>query len=98
MSILLHCSPRVNLASIYRRGVDPAFARGPRAECWFCANSLRQWAIEHVAERHGVDPREVIVVRVNVPRKWLIRRGKGKWTCSRVVKDIRSVAVTSFAA
>ena len=92
-------SPRVAIfQSIYRRGIDPAFARGPIAQCWFCANSKRKWAIEHVAERHGVDPRDVIVVRVQVARHLLTHRGKGLWTCDRVVKGIRSVAVTTFAA
>jgi hypothetical protein len=98
MAILLHVSPRRNLQSIYQQGINPDFSRGARAECWFCANALRSWAIEHVAERHGIDPRDVIVVRVSVPRSWLTRRAKGKWTCDRVVRDIRSVAVTSFAA
>ena len=98
MSILLHCTPRRNLPSIYRLGVSPAFAQGPRAECWFCAGSRRAWAVEHVAERHGVDPSDVVVLRVNVARHLLTRRGKGLWTCPRVVRDILSVAITNAAA
>jgi len=98
MFSLLHVSPRSNLQSIYKHGVSPDFAQCVRAECWFCANSLRSWAIAHVAERHSVDPRDVIVVRVRVSRRHMVRRGKGLWTCSRVVRDIASVAVTNFAA
>ena len=97
MSILLHATHRRNLPSIRRLGVSPAFSQGPRAECWFCARSRRAWAVEHVAERHGWPPADVVVVRVSVPRDLLTRRGRGLWTCSRVVKSIISVALP-FAA
>jgi hypothetical protein len=94
MFSLLHVSPRRNLQSIYKHGVSPAFAAGARAECWFCSPSLRAWAIAHVAERHEVDPRDVVVVRVRVPVTRLTHRGRGLWTCPEVVRDIVSVAVT----
>ena len=97
MSTLLHVTPRRNVPSIYRLGISPAFAVGPIAACWFCAPSRRAWAVEHIAERHGVDPSQVAVIRVNVPRSRLVRRGRGLWTCNTVVKSIRSVAIC-FAA
>ena len=95
MSILLHVTPRRNLPSIYRLGISPAFARGARAECWFCARSLRAWAVEHVAERLGIDPADVVVLRVSGRRDLLTRRGRGKWTCPRVVRSIISVAIAA---
>ncbi|HBI46893.1 MAG TPA: hypothetical protein DDY78_29175 [Planctomycetales bacterium] len=94
MFSLLHVTPRRNLSSIYKLGVNPDFAKCPRAECWFCSPSLRAWAIAHVAERHSVDPRDVVVIRVKVSPTQLTHRGKGLWTCSRVVREIVSVAVT----
>lgn len=97
MSILFHVSPRRNLSSIYRVGVSPAFAAGARAECWFCSASKKAWAVEHVAERHGVPVSEVVVLRVNVRRSLLTRRGRGVWTCARVVRSVISVALP-FAA
>ncbi len=97
MSILLHVTVRRNLPSIYRRGIDPRFSRGARAECWFCSSRLREWAIAHVAERHEVPVADVVVIRVNVPRAKLVRRATGKWTCAGVVRSILSVAVP-FAA
>ena len=98
MFSLLHVSPRRNLSSLYKHGVSPDFAQCLRAECWFCAPSLRAWAIAHVAERHGVAPADVVVLRVRVSRDQMVHRGKGLWTCSRVVKEIVSVAIPSSVA
>ncbi len=97
MSILFHATPRRNLASIYRLGVSPEFARCVRQECWFCTGALRAWAVEHVAERHNVPPSEIVLVRVSVRRDALTFRGKGKWTCRRAVKSILSVSLPCAA-
>ncbi len=97
MAILLHVSPRRNLPSLYRNGVSPAFSRGARAECWYCSPSRRPWALEHVAERHNVALSDVVVLRVNVRRDLLTRRGRGVWTCPRVVRNILSVSLPCAA-
>ena len=79
-------------------GIDPAFSLGQRVECWFCKPSLRQWAIEHVAERHGVPVSEVVVIRVKLPRNQLTFRWPGVFTCPRVVRSLMSVAVPAVPA
>ena len=68
MSILLHVTLRRNLPSIQRHGIDPAFSRSQWRVCWFCHPRRRDWAIAHVADRYGVSPAEVIVLRISIPR------------------------------
>ena len=97
MSILLHVTLRRNIPSIYRNGINPAFSRTQWRVCWFCPRSRRAWAIAHVAERHGVDPSEVVVLRVSLPRDQLVKRGRCMWTCAKVVRSIVSVSLP-FAA
>ena len=97
MSILLHATHRRNLPFIHRLGVSPAFSEGPRPECWFFARSRRAWAVQHVAERHDWLPADIVLVRVSIPRAQLIHRGRGLWTCPRVVRSIVSVSMPRAA-
>ena len=97
VSIFLHCTPRVNVKSILRGGIDPAYSRTQWSVCWFCAPCRRAWAIAHVADRHGVSPAEVAVLRVAIPRAWLTHRGRASWTCPRVVRDIVAVSLPCAA-
>ncbi len=95
MSILLHVSLRRNLASIWRLGVSPAFARCGLPVSWFVVPSRRTWAISHVADRHGVAIADLVVLRVSVPRSQLVRRRRGVWTSARPVHSIVSVSLPS---
>ncbi len=97
MSILFHVTPSRNLRSIRSLGVSPAFALGRYQACWYCSRSLIAWAVEHVAERHGVPVSEVSVLRVNVPRRLLVPRGRGKWTCAREVHSVVSILLPAAA-
>jgi hypothetical protein len=97
MSILLHVSLRRNLPSIWRFGLSPAFARCGLPVVWLCAPSRREWALAHVAARHGVPVASLIVLRVSVPRSQLVRRRRFLWTCSRVVRSIVSVSLPAAA-
>ena len=75
MSILLHVTLRRNLPSIMARGIDPAFSQGQLPVCWFVPRCRREWAVAHVADRHGVSPAEVAVIRVSIPRSQLQHMG-----------------------
>ncbi len=97
MSIQFHVTPSRNIPSIRDLGIDPYFSLGKRPECWFCSRSLIAWAVEHVAERHGVPVSAVSVLRVNVPRSQLVSRGRGKWTCAKEVRSIISVLLPAAA-
>ena len=59
--------------------------------------SRRAWAAEHVAERHGWAPADLVFFRVSVPRGLLTHRGCGLWTCPRVVRNILSVSLPCAA-
>src|SRR5437870_5382394 len=81
---LLHITPRTNLPSIFRTGLNPAFARGRLRAVWLCSSSLTEWAIAHVAQRHSVPEGEVAVLHLRIPRSALRRRKRGVW----IVQDI----------
>ena len=66
VSILLHVTPRRNLPSIYALGIDPSFSLGQFRVCWFVSLRRWAWAVAHVADRHGISPAEVAVIRVSV--------------------------------
>ncbi len=83
--LLAHATLLPRLASIYRWGINPAYARGRLPVVWLHSPGRSAWASAHVAERHSADPASVVVVRVLVPRRWLVRRARGVWTCSRVI-------------
>ena len=97
MSYLIHVTPRRNLQSIYALGIDPSFSLGQLRVCWFCSPRRRAWAVAHVADRHGISPAEVAVIRVSVLRDQLQAMGRCSWTCKRVVRSLVSVSVP-FAA
>ncbi len=98
MSMLLHITLRRNLPSIYALGIDPSFSLGQLRVCWFCSPRRRAWAVAHVADRHGVSPAEVAVIRVDLPRSQLQPMGRCSWTCKRVVRSIVSVSLPFLAA
>src|SRR5579884_3672246 len=79
--ILWHATPDVRVRSILRAGLLPALSRCAREEVWLCCGSRRAWALAHTQERHGVEA--VALVRVTVPRAWLVRRRRGLRTCAR---------------
>ncbi len=83
--LLAHATPLSRLSSIYRWGLNPAFARGRLAVVWLHAPSRSSWAIPHVADRHNVPEGEVALIRVAVPRSWIRRNRRGVWTCDRII-------------
>ena len=88
---------RRNLPSIQRLGIDPALSRSQWRVCWFCHPRRRDWAIAHVADRYGVSPAEVIVLRISIPRSLLTHRGRASWTCPAVVRNIVAVSLPAAA-
>ena len=84
---LRHCTPMVNLASIKRRGIDPAFSQSKLEVVWLHTLSRTEWALLHTQQRH--ETQDVIVIDVHVPRRWLTRRRYGLWTCDRRIEADR---------
>src|SRR5262249_48733071 len=53
---LHHASPRKNVASIHARGLLPWKAKGKLKVVWLHSATQPEWAVNHVAKRHDVDP------------------------------------------
>lgn len=83
--ILYHCTPRRNKPSIRREGIDPAYSRSDTERSYYVTAGSLDWAIPHVAMRHGVDERDVIVLKCRVPRGWLTRFRRGVWYTTRIL-------------
>ena len=56
------------------------------------------WAACHVVGRHSGWVEDVIVLTVNVPRRWLRRSKRGLWYCPCDIPPERIRGVVTFAA
>ena len=90
-----HATPRRNLRSILRVGIDPARSRGKLRAVWLHTAALSTWAVDHVARRHQTD--DVIVLTVRVPRSALRRSSRrGVWFCLQVITPEQISAVNGL--
>jgi hypothetical protein len=78
---LRHATPLCNVLSIIRRGLLTAYSHCKRV--WLHERGKTQWAVQHVARRHGCKRHEVIVLEVEVPAGTLRRHGQGVFHCDR---------------
>ena len=51
--ILFHATPKRNLDSIRKHGLDPKRATGKVKGVWLHTESRKPWAILHIIKRHG---------------------------------------------
>ncbi|HEY7313423.1 MAG TPA: hypothetical protein VH643_29000 [Gemmataceae bacterium] len=93
--VLFHLTPRRCLASIWRHGLLPCFARGLLPAVWLCCRSRRSWAFDHVSDQNFTC--DLVCLRIRLPRSWLVRRRRGVWTCDRPI-PIRCIVAVSIAA
>jgi hypothetical protein len=77
--LIRHATPRHNVLSILRLGLLTARSQCKRPAVWLHAPGATPWAILHVARRHGVRAESVVVLEVEVSRKWLRRARRGLW-------------------
>ena len=75
--LLRHATPRRNLRSIFRTGLQPGLALGKLKAVWLHATTKGCWAVRHVAHRHHVPVEDVVVLEVRVPRSQLRRNRRG---------------------
>jgi hypothetical protein len=94
---LRHATPRRNLASIGRLGLLCSKSQGRRKVVWLHAPGKTAWAILHTIERHGGRVEDVVVIELNVPRRWLRRSRKGLWYCLGDIPPERHVRRMDFA-
>jgi hypothetical protein len=84
-----HATLRQHLPRILVEGLDPACATGKHPLVWLHTPSRTPWAILHLMKRHRVDVADMVLLDVQVPRRWLRRAWRGLWTCNRVIPPAR---------
>jgi hypothetical protein len=95
--LLRHATPRRNLASIGLQGLLTSKSQGRLKAVWLHAPSKTAWAMLHVVKRHGGRVEDVVVIELDVPRRWLRRSRKRLWNTRRDVPPARFLRVIDFA-
>jgi len=93
-----HATPRRNLPSIFRSGLNPTLARGKKKAVWLHTSTQTCWAILHVARRHHTPADEIVVLTLRVRRATVRRTNrKGIWTCEQVIPPEAIFGVNDLA-
>jgi hypothetical protein len=98
MPRLCHATFTRHLGSICRGGLLTAKSTGKLPAVWLCSPAKALWAVAHVVKRHGGRIESVVVLEVDVPRRWLRRSRKGLWFTRHDVPPDRIRQVLTFAA
>jgi RNA:NAD 2'-phosphotransferase (TPT1/KptA family) len=93
---LRHGTPRRNLGSILRTGLRPDRARGKLKAVWLHTRARTDWAVTHVADRHGYEEEDIIVLEVELPRSAVRRACRGIWICREVISPLCVVGINGL--
>ena len=96
--LLRHATLARNLASIIKAGLLCSKSQGKLPVVWACCRAKTAWAALHVVKRHGGRVEEVVVIEIDVPRRWLRRSRKGLWYSVRDIPPERIRGVVTFGA
>jgi hypothetical protein len=69
--------------AISRAGLLASKSKGRLAVVWLHAPGKTAWAALHTVRRHGGRVEGVIVLELDVPRRWLRRNRRGLWYTPR---------------
>jgi hypothetical protein len=94
---LRHATPARNLPGIRKAGLLCAKSRGRRPVVWLHCSARSSWAVLHTVKRHGGRVENVVILEVNVPRRWLRRSKRGLWYCPRDIPPARVRKLIAFA-
>lgn len=95
--ILYHATPKRNLESIRKDGLQPTRAAGRIKGIWLHTKSKQPWAILHTLKRHQLQSfDEVILLEVSIPRSQLTRRWRGLWTCDSVIRTFTEIEINGI--
>jgi hypothetical protein len=72
-------------------------SQGKRKVVWLHAPSKTAWVMLHVVKRYGGQVEDVVVIELDVPRRWLRRSRKRLWNTSSDVPPAWFVRVIDFA-
>src|SRR3954464_3037827 len=95
--LVRHATPAKNLAPILRTSLLCRKSRGRLKVVWLHTPNKTSWATLHTVKRHGGRVEAVVVLEVNVPRRWLRRSRKGLWYSARDIPAGRVRRALAFA-
>jgi hypothetical protein len=81
--LLRHATLIRNIPGIERRGLLCRKSQGRLPAVWLHSASKSFWAVLHTIRRHGGRAEEVIIIELEVPRRWLRRSRRKLWYCCR---------------
>jgi hypothetical protein len=93
-----HATLARNLPGIIKGGLLTSKSKGKLAAVWLHSPSCSGWAGWHTVKRHGGRIEEVVILELDVPRKWLRRSKRGLYYCTRDIPPERIRGVVTFAA
>jgi hypothetical protein len=96
--LLRHATLARNLASICRAGLLTSKSQGRLPAVWLHSPSCSAWAGWHTVRRHGGRIEGVVILEIDVPRRWLRKSKRGLWYCPRDIPADRITGVVTFGA
>jgi hypothetical protein len=94
--LLRHATLARNLPSIIKAGLLSSKSQGKLAAVWLCSAAKTLWATGHVVRRHGGRIESVVVLEIDVPRRWLRRSKKGLWYSRHDIPPDRIRGIVTF--
>jgi hypothetical protein len=95
--LLRHATPKRNLDSIGKDGLLCSKSQGRLPVVWLHAPSKSAWAMLHTVKRHGGRAESIVIIEVEVPRRWLRKNRRGLWYCRYDIQPGRFGKVVNFA-
>ena len=95
---LRHATLARNLASICRAGLLTSKRQGKLPAVWLCCRAKTAWAALHTIRRHGGRVEGVVILEIDVPRRWLRRSKRGLYYSLHDIPPERIRGVVTFAA
>ena len=96
--LLRHATPARNLPGIIKASLLTSKSQGKLPVVWVCCRAKTAWAALHTIRRHGGRAENVVILEIDVPRRWLRRSMRGLWYCPRDIPPERLCGVVTFAA
>jgi hypothetical protein len=96
--LLRHATPARNLPGIIKAGLLTSKSQGKLPVVWVCCRAKTAWAALHTIKRHGVRAEHVVILELDVPRRWLRRSKRGLGYSPRDIPPERLRGVVTFAA
>ena len=95
--LLRHATILRNLPGIQRAGLLCSKSKGRLPVVWLHSTGYSSWAVLHTIKRHGGRVEGVVIVEVEIPRRWLRRSRKRLWYCPRDIPPGRFRRLIAFA-